>query len=262
MSVTGEKCALKCKHCGARFLRGMVSCRSNEDLISIGEKLVNEGSRGFLLSGGCDKNGRVPLWDVLEGVHKLKLYTPLKINAHTGLVFTKDLAELYAASGIDVFSVDVVGSDRTIKEIYGMDVTVKDYEKTVANLADVKVPVVPHITIGIDHGRPSGEEAGIDLVAGYSLPKLVLNVLVPVSGTPLEGVHVTPERIENVFRYARERMHGEIMLGCMRPRDLEIEKFAWKYDFSGVAHPSREFVEFLEKSGEKIEFRNGCCSLF
>lgn len=262
ISVTGDKCALQCKHCGARFLKSMLLCKSNKDLISIGEKLMSEGSSGFLLSGGCDKKGRVPIWDVLEGVHKLKTYTQLKINAHTGLVFTRELAELYVASGIDVFSVDVVGSEETIKEIYGMDVPVEAYEKTIANLLDAKALVVPHITIGINYGKNSGEEEGIDIVAKYSPPKLVLNVLVPVAGTPLEKVNVSTERIEEIFRYAKKEISGEIMLGCMRPRNPEIERLARKYGFGGIAHPTREFVSFLEKAGEKIEFKNGCCSLF
>ncbi|MEM3396549.1 MAG: radical SAM protein [Thermoplasmata archaeon] len=240
----------------------MLPCKNNEELLAIGVKLVKEGSDGFLLSGGCDENGRVPLWDVLEGVHKLKTYTPLKINAHTGFVFTRELAELYVASGIDVFSVDVVGSHATIREIYGLDTSVEAYEQTIANLTDANASIVPHITIGINHGKNSGEEAGIDLVSKYSPKKMVLNVLVPVSGTPLENVKVSTERIEEVFRYAREKIEGEIMLGCMRPRNLEIEKLAWKHGFSGIAHPTKDFVEFLEKSGEKMEFKSGCCSLF
>ncbi|MEM4160628.1 MAG: hypothetical protein QW531_01450 [Thermoplasmata archaeon] len=239
----------------------MLPCRDNADLISIGEKLLGEGSTGFLLSGGCDNKGRVPLWNVLEGVHKVKRSTPLKINAHTGLVFTREIAALYVAAGIDVFSVDVVGSEETIREIYGLDVPVGAYETTIANLLDAKATVVPHITIGINHGKESGEEAGIDLVAKYSLPKLVLNVLVPVSGTPLEGVDVAEERVSEVFRYARKKISGELILGCMRPRKLDIEKLAWEHGFTGIAQPTREFRELLEKSGEKIEFRNWCCSL-
>lgn len=261
VSVTGDKCALQCKHCGARFLKSMLPCKTNADLIAIGEKLVGEGSTGFLLSGGCDKKGRVPLWKVLDGVHKLKLYTSLKINAHTGLVYTRELADLYVAAGIDVFSVDVVGSEETIKEIYGIDLPVGAYETTIANLLAAKGTVVPHITVGLNHGKYSGEEEGIDIVAKFSLPKLVVNVLVPVSGTPLEGVEVPEERVAEVFRYAREKISGEVILGCMRPRKPEIEKLAWKFGFAGIAHPTKEFVEFLGKSGDKIEFKNGCCSL-
>jgi len=246
----------------AKFLAGMEGCRSNKEMIEIGERIANAGSTGFLISGGCDEKGRVPLWEVLEGIYRLKRLFPLKVNAHTGLVFTKELATLYAASAIDVFSVDVVGSEETIREVYGLDVGVEAYKQTISRLLEAGGRVVPHITIGINYGKRSGEEEGIDIVAGYNLPKLVLNVLVPLSGTPLEGVRVGKERIEEVFCYARERIKGELVLGCMRPRDVEIEKLAYKYNFAGVAQPTREFVKYLESRDIKADFIPGCCSLF
>ncbi len=262
ISVTGDWCALKCKHCNAKFLKGMIPCTNDRELVEIAGKIANEGGRGILLSGGCNDKGMVPLWNVLEGVHTLKKYTALKVNAHTGLVFTRDLADLYVASGIDVFSVDVVGSKDVVREILHLGVDTSVYTKTIENLLAAGGKVVPHITIGVNYGKESGEEKSIEIVAEYSLPKVVLNVLVPVSGTALESVHVPYERIEKVFEYARGKIGGEIVLGCMRERIPDIEKLAYRCGLSGIAHPSREFIEFIEKMGGKLEFIEGCCSLF
>jgi uncharacterized radical SAM superfamily protein len=237
----------------------MIPTKSGEELVEIAQKLKNEGKKGFLLSGGCDVKGRVPLWNVVEDVHAIKLQSPMRINAHTGLVYTEELARIYAASNIDVFSVDVIGSEETLQEIYNADVHVRDYEKTIENLLRSGATVVPHVTIGINYGRESGEENAIDIVSRYPVSKLVLNVLVPVSGTPMENIHVPVERIEHVFQYARDRVKTEIVLGCMRERKPEIEMLAYKNGFAGVARPTREFVEYLKKSGEEILIRDYCC---
>src|SRR3972149_11030564 len=51
ISLTGTRCALKCKHCNSHYLRHMLD-GSNNKLFSHAIDLANKGANGILLSGG------------------------------------------------------------------------------------------------------------------------------------------------------------------------------------------------------------------
>src|SRR5512138_3521678 len=61
VSVTGNSCALNCKHCGGKVLKTMHPAVSPKELLELGRKLVVEGAKGVLVSGGCQPDGSVPL---------------------------------------------------------------------------------------------------------------------------------------------------------------------------------------------------------
>ena len=62
ISVTGTECALACEHCKTHVLEGMTALpRFDGSLFDLCAELAERGARGVLISGGCDKRGRVPL---------------------------------------------------------------------------------------------------------------------------------------------------------------------------------------------------------
>src|SRR5574342_232636 len=59
ISVTGNACALNCKHCGGKVLETMHPALSPDELFELGNKLKQKGALGCLVSGGCLPDGSV-----------------------------------------------------------------------------------------------------------------------------------------------------------------------------------------------------------
>src|SRR4030042_6224600 len=60
ISLTGTSCALRCEHCQGRMLESMYSVPGNGSLYGLCERLAANGTRGILVSGGSDGQGRGP----------------------------------------------------------------------------------------------------------------------------------------------------------------------------------------------------------
>jgi hypothetical protein len=164
VSVTGAKCALRCEHCKGHFLTGMANTNTPEKLKDFCSRLYAEGGVGVLVSGGSDPKGHVPLEEFLDAITWVKENTSLIVNLHTGLL-NPGQAEDIASTGADVVSMDVVGSDDTIKGVYGLDATVKDYAESLVNLRDARVPyLVPHVCAGLDFGEIKGEARALEII--------------------------------------------------------------------------------------------------
>ena len=86
ISVTGKACALNCAHCGRKKLSSMISATNAEELFKLAKQLANDGSKGFLLSGGCTSSGSVDFQEVLPAIKKIKKELDLDIFVHTGLI--------------------------------------------------------------------------------------------------------------------------------------------------------------------------------
>ena len=153
VSVTGTHCALGCKHCSGRYLEGMRPAISPDALLEFAEELEGRGARGFLLSGGSDSDGRVPLGRFAPALRRIKDVTSLQVNAHVGLASKDELEELVRA-GVDAFSVDLYGARSTIREVSGLDVGPEAFLRVVTDLMELGAPTVaPHICIGVERGR-------------------------------------------------------------------------------------------------------------
>ncbi len=265
ISVTGTECALKCKHCGGKYLEGMIPATKPEDLIEVAEALAQRGAKGFLLSGGSDASGRVRVADFAEAIAEIKETTDLLVNAHVGLCRRSDLARLVRA-GVDAFSTDVYGDDETIHEVLGIGAKPDDYFSVIHHLKDLGAPrVAPHICIGIREGRLVGEIGAIRKIRGFEPDALILISLMPTKGTAYEGVPVpSKDALISVARQARELMPDtKIMMGCMRSkldRSSEVEMIEAGID--GIVLPASTSVESLRKKGYAIKKRSTCCAMF
>ncbi|MBI5000960.1 MAG: radical SAM protein [Euryarchaeota archaeon] len=260
ISVTGTGCALDCAHCGAAYLRHMLPAPEPGGFHDFLASLKRKGAGGFLLSGGCDDEGRVPLGPYLPGVRKAKDTLGLRANVHVGLLDEGMMPALVSA-GPDAISVDIIGDEKVISDVYGLDADPADYARAIETLLGDGLRVVPHITIGLNASRPSGEEEAIGLLEGLGVPALIFNVLVPTKGTRFEGAPAVGNgRVLEMMSLARRRLPGtEIMLGCMRPKGnvgLEVEALRGAVD--GIVNPSRAA---LQRCGARHETVEACCAI-
>ncbi len=253
LSVTGERCSRNCKHCQGHFLKNMVDVSTPEKLKNAAEKLSSEGAKGFLLSGGFDEKGRVPLDGYFEVLKHIKQDTDLLINIHTGLL-DEDTAFDLKMADIDVVSFDMIGSRETIEEVYGLNAAPSDFQRSYELLKQSGLEVVPHITLGLHAGHIVGEYKALEMVSDCD--KLIVNSLVP----SFWGRSVSKLDIIEFLQTARDKIDAELVLGCMRERGRhEIEIEAIELGIDGIVLPSRKTKEWSEKRYD-IQVKEVCCS--
>lgn len=260
ISVTGNYCELRCEHCYGKYLSHMIHIRTPEELIDFVIKNRNK-INGFLLSGGSLKNGKVPLADYAVAVRWIKENTDLLVNIHTGLIDDEDIEYLKEMSP-DHISFDVVGADETVSEIFHLDKGVSDYFKALELLDRSGLVYSPHIIIGLHFGKIIGERKAIKFISKLkNFSSLVLLVLIPTRGTPMENVSIRVEEVEDIMKYAASKISpNKIILGCMRPRNLiDIEQFAVDLGFRGVVLPSPKTVQHAKNKGIEVVVKNTCC---
>jgi len=268
ISMSGDSCALHCKHCNHTYLNDMQSLTKPEKFLETCRQLADNGIVGFLLSGGCNKNGEMlNLRKLLPVVKQVKKETNLIVKLHTGFV-DKSLAENIVSAGIDIASVEVVGSDETIKEIFDFNATTKSYMSTLQNLESAGMPyIVPHICIGLHYGEMNGEFKALKIIKESCNPSLlVMIVFRPTRGTVLENCKIPSiSDISTVVKKAKEMFpYNDISLGCIRPRARyreEIELAALQAGVTRMEIPSKNTLKAAEDMGYTIRTINACCAL-
>lgn len=253
LSVTGEECSLNCQHCKGRYLQDMEGMDGPDSLFSKAKQLEEDGGNGFLLSGGSDEEGKVPLDGYYGTLKKIKEETDLKINVHTGLPDEKMAKEL-AKAKIDVVSYDMIGSDDTIHTVIGSDKTKEDYREGYELLKEHGLRVVPHITVGLHGGELKGERKAVDYVSGCDT--LVLNSLIPSEyGHPL-----STEDFLSIVDHSIKNTEADIKIGCMRERGrTELEIGALKKGTSGIVLPAKETRDWANDRYD-VKTIERCCA--
>ena len=255
VSVTGERCALQCEHCRGRYLRGMLLADTPERLLDVGLGLRGRGAAGVLVSGGCDADGTVPLSPFTGAIARLH-DEGLLLNVHTGLLDENGAREL-AATGADVFSVDLLQDEGTIAGRLHLDAGPEDYERTIRALTSVSAAVVPHVCVGLQ--PPEGEDRCLELLERLDVAGVVVLALMPLPGVP-PASDLDDRMVRFVERASRTP--APVLVGCMRPRGRwETEVRCILAGAVGMASPSPRTVEWLRESGYKIVEKEVCCAL-
>lgn len=268
ISMSGNSCALHCKHCNHTYLNDMQSLTRPEKLLETCRKFADNGTIGMLLSGGCNKNGEMlNLRRLLPSIKKVKRETDLIIKLHTGLV-DKKLAEDIVSAEVDIASIEVVGSNETIKEIFDFQATIDSYASTLQNLeAAGMLYIIPHICIGLHYGQLKGEFNALNIIEKSCEPSLLVIIIFrPTKGTILETCQIPSiDNISKVITKAKEMFPNKDMsLGCMRPRSKgrnEIEFAALQSGVTRMEIPSKKTLQAAREMGYTIRAINACCAL-
>lgn len=265
LSLTGDQCWLQCDHCQGQFLTSMRRLPPGHTLFSFCQALAQRGTRGLLVSGGSDPRGRVPLLPYLEDLGRAKRELGFRVLVHTGLA-DEELARGLREAGVDGALMDVVGSPRTAAQVCHLPVKVRDYQDTLEQLTRYGVPAMPHIVLGLHYGRFLGERRALRLVASYPVAALVLVVITPLPGTPMEGITSPPlPVICRFFRAARKALpRTPILLGCARPPGpgkAALDRLAVAAGLDGIAYPAAGIAAYARHQGRTPRFRETCCAL-
>ncbi len=251
LSLTGQRCALDCAHCGGHYLGGMRPIWETEP----------DGSTSCLISGGCDPTGRVPVLAHLDRVRAWR--EGRNMNWHVGFVSEHEMAIL--APLVDVVSFDFVGDDVTIREVYGLDRTVNDYVDTYRLLRRY-ARTLPHVTIGLRGGELGHELPAFDLLQNLGADGLVLLVFIPTPGTRYANHHPPrPVAVADLVAEARIRFPTvPLYLGCMRPKGRyreELDPLAVRAGVNVLVSPSRPARQLAAELGLAARQIRECCVL-
>jgi len=264
ISVTGSFCALNCKHCGGKVLNTMLPALTSERLIEVCTEIKKKGGFGCLISGGCLPNGSVPLERFVDAIATVKKTLDLTLVVHTGVI-EPSLAKKLGEAGVDAALIDIIGSNETIREIYQLNVTVADYDKSLQALHESAIPLVPHVLVGLHYGKLKGEYEALQMIAKYSPSAVIVIALMPIYGTLMEtATPPTPIDVARVLTAARLMMpKTPLVLGCMRPKGkhkAETDVLAIKAGVNAIAFPSEQAIQLAESMRLETSFSSLCCS--
>jgi lipoyl synthase len=263
ISITGAHCALMCDHCQAKILEPMPATMSPDALIDRGRRFADRGCLGVLISGGCDRNGRLPWPRFIPAIRKLKEKTGLYISIHCGLL-DLDTAMALKEAGVDQALLDVVGDDETYQTVCHVDFGISRIFSTLEALNRSDLPMVPHVICGLNRGKMKSELKAIEMIARFQVEQLVIVSLMPIRGTPFEGID-TPhaQEVAEIIIEARRLMpQVRTSLGCARTRgDDEIELLALEGGVNRMALPSDAVIERARELGLEIRYQRTCCSV-
>ena len=256
LSTTNNKCELMCAHCNGHYLKNMTPI----DLYK--EKTKSRNISSFLLSGGCNFDGDVPINNYLDTIKQLK-QEGYKLNAHIGIMDENYIEKV--CKYIDIVSFDLVFDKETIEEVYKINKTKEDYIKTYETIKKYS-DVSPHICIGLKGGKIKGEYEIIKYLSQSPPDKLTFIVLIPTKNTEYENVQ-PPElnQVANVLCEARISMPNTIInLGCMRPRGKyrkELDKLALDCGVNKIVLPSKSARIRANQLDLNILETKECCVL-
>jgi lipoyl synthase len=263
VSMTGGDCSLQCDHCRGKLLAAMIPARTPEELVDVCLALEKKGNQGVLISGGCDKKGRLPWNRFVPAITKIKQKTNLYISIHSGIIDASTAICLKKA-GVDQALIDVVGSDETCEKIFHLRDGVSKIESSLKALQAAGLPTIPHIVCGLDQGRVVGEKKAVEMISRFDIKQLVFVSLMRIPGTPLGNTSgPSPEDVGRLISFARFRMpEAVISLGCARQRgNVLLEMMAIDAGVNRMALPSEEAIRHAEKSGLTVAYRRTCCSV-
>ncbi len=264
LSLTGDRCELMCEHCKGLLLDPMIPAGRPETLVGKCLKLARSGRVGVLLSGGSDAEGKLPWSRFYEAIYRIKSETNLYISVHCGFLDYNTASALKQA-GVDQALIDVMGDEKTAREIYHLDGLAR-VTRSLEDLFRSGLQVVPHVVAGLMYGKIRGEYEAIRIISRFEPSALVIVVLTPLKGTPMATVSpLAPIDVARLIARARVVMpHTPISLGCERPRNNQGEPMEVLSLCAGVTRMavwSEKTVDLAVNVGLQPLFQPTCCSV-
>jgi uncharacterized radical SAM superfamily protein len=264
VSLTGSQCAVNCEHCKGIILQSMLPALTPEDLWELGKQAKASGAKGFLVSGGSRPDYTVPFEPFCEVISRLTGELGLSIAVHTSRT-SPQTARRLAEAGVKIAMVDLVGDERTAKEILHLPSASLLWE-ALDNLIAAGLKVNPHIIMGLYWGSFKGEYAALEQAAQRKLHALVLVGLRALHNTPMAKVKPPPlvEFVEFMQEARRKFATTPVILGCARPAgpiEYELEQAAVACGLNGVAFPSESTIEYARRLGLEPHAVESCCAV-
>lgn len=263
ISITGFSCPLNCGFCMGHYLRGMIPVVSPKNLFDAIRYYYRKGVRGFLISGGFDPKGTLPINAFLPWIKEAKRLFDIVVSIHPGLVDRYAAVRLREA-GVDIIDYELVLSNRVIREIMNLHGRSSvDYIKSMENLYKYGPPfIAPHIMIGANYGFIEWEYRALEIILDYKPYITVFLSLIPTKNTPMENVKpVQSRRFIEFIEYARNKLSAKtiLSLGCMRPQQYRktvdhilIEKRI----VNRIVNPKKQYTVMYG-----LKTINACCSV-
>jgi lipoyl synthase len=264
ISLRGMECHLMCSHCVTRMLTALHRAETPERLLHLCERMHGRGCRGLLLTGGCDAEGKIPLPEFVDAVREVKRRWGFRIAVHTKLV-DEEFVNAAADIGTDLLMLDIVGEERSMREVYHLwGHSPRDIEAGL-DLAEARgVPLAPHIMIGIANGQVVGERRALEMLRGRRLAAVVLVVLSPLRNTPMADVKIDIDAALEVMTEARHLFPDtRLTLGCAKTGgegQRRLEEHAIDLAFDAIAYPSEGIVTLARERGFDVQFSEACCA--
>ncbi|SES63096.1 radical SAM protein [Anaerobranca gottschalkii] len=252
VTLTGSDCSLNCAHCGGHYLKGMKPLTELKNL---------EDYSSCLISGGCSRDGKVPILGFAQEIGNLK--GGKAINLHSGLVDEEGAKKI--ASVADVVSFDFIYNDDVIKKVYKLNKGKEDYVDSYLSLRK-HLKVVPHICIGLYKGEIFWEYQALEKLKELGVDALSFIVFVPTKGTEF-AEEKPPSPLEVIDVIVRARIlfpKTPIYLGCMRPKGSYrniLDPLAVLAGVNKLVIPAPKGREMAEKLGLSIKRGSECCGL-
>ncbi|MFP3202085.1 MAG: radical SAM protein [Sulfolobus sp.] len=257
ISITGGSCSLNCFYCTAKYINSMEPALTPETLKKKIESLYQRGVRGFLISGGFNEKGELPIKPFISTLRELKRkYEDIVFNIHPGLLDLQTIEEL--SDVVDIVDYEFAYSPKAFYSKGLKERKREDYIKTLEWLID-RGPkyVVPHIMLGLPNDDPY---KAIEIIATYKPYLLNFLVFIPTKGTPSERVkNPSLDEVLELMRFGSRLMNGKVSLGCMRPFSLkqELDRIVIKEGIvERIANPANNVVKEFS-----LKLYDACCSL-
>ena len=150
---------------------------------------------------------------------RIKRELGLTVFVHTGIINLETAVSLKEAE-VDAALIDVLGSKETIKKIYNLKVTPKDYADSLKALDKSGLNFVPHVIVGLNEGKLDGELEALQMISRVKPSALVIIAFMPIHGTAMAKTSPPkPVDIAKVASVARLMFpETPLILGCMRPK--------------------------------------------
>jgi uncharacterized radical SAM superfamily protein len=206
----------------------------------------------------------VPLKQFIPAIEKIKRELGLTVFVHTGIIDAA-MATALKTAGVDAALIDIIGADETIRKVCNLNVTVKDYARSLNALQEAGLNFVPHVIVGLHDGKLKGELDALKIIASVKPSAIVVIAFMPIQGTAMANAKPPqPADIARVAATARLIFpETPLVLGCMRPKGkhrAETDVLALKAGVDAIAFPSEEAVKYAEAQGRAFSFSSYCCA--
>ena len=135
------------------------------------------------------------------------------MSAHVGFPDLES-CRLLKRSGVSQALIDVMGDDETAAQVYHLS----GMSRVLNGLRAIResgLQLIPHIVAGLHYGNIRAEYEALEIIRRRRPAALVVVVLTPLKGTPMEHVQAMVEAAEDYGR--PEITKGPLAAGTRRP---------------------------------------------